>query len=173
MQRFLRRDVGYAVGAPEHWVLEQARKRVKRTTGFGLLGWTDTPESQRCGGHQLDQINLLAYGTGLALVLPLFWLIWRWAGLARASLLERRVLFVVIGIMLLMPVGLPIDFNWYWVPQIVAMWHLHSRDYALFMDWLNFEYSLYFTAVVLLPLILMAWTFRARDATQPRDPPPT
>lgn len=161
-QQFLRRDLGYGVGAPEHWVLEQARKRVERTTGLDLLAWTDTPASQRCGGHQLDQINLLAYGVGLAFVLPLFWLIWRLAGLARAGLGERRVLFVTIGTLLLMPVGLPLDLNWYWVPQIVAMWHLHSRDYALFMDWLNFEYNLYFTLAVLLPLLLVAWRFRER-----------
>ncbi|MCC5887612.1 MAG: hypothetical protein JJT88_14355 [Gammaproteobacteria bacterium] len=172
-QQFLRRDLGYAVGAPEHWVLAQERRRAVRVTGLDLFGWTDTPESLRCGDHQLDQINLLAYGTGLAFVLPLLWLIWRWAGLARTSLLERRVLFVAIGTMLLMPVGLPVGFTWYWLPQIVAMWRLHSRDYALFMDWLNFEYNLYFTAVVLLPLILMALTFRARDTGQPKDPQST
>ncbi len=165
-QQFLRRDLGYGVGAPEHWVLEQARKRVERTTGLDLLAWTDTPASQRCGGHQLDQINLLAYGVGLAFVLPLFWLIWRLAGLARAGLGERRVLFVTIGTLLLMPVGLPLDLNWYWVPQIVAMWHLHSRDYALFMDWLNFEYNLYFTLAVFLSLLLVAWTFRERASGQ-------
>lgn len=165
-QQFLRRDLGYGVGAPEHWVLEQARKRVERTTGLDLLAWTDTPASQRCGGHQLDQINLLAYGVGLAFVLPLFWLIWRLAGLARAGLGERRVLFVTLGTLLLMPVGLPLDLNWYWVPQIVAMWHLHSRDYALFMDWLNFEYNFYFTLAVLLPLLLIAWMFRERASGQ-------
>jgi len=36
----------------------------------------------------------------------------RWAGLARASLLERRVLIVTIGTMLLVPVGLLVDFTW-------------------------------------------------------------
>jgi len=53
------------------------------------------------------------------------------------------------------------------------MWRLQSRHCAAFMDWLNVEYNLYLTQVWLLPSLLIALTFRARDTAQLEHSPST